>query len=201
MFTLGTAVVALFLRNIVHAALLLTASWFGIAAFYLWAEAQFVAFAQALVYVGAVSMVVLFAVLLTRHRAGETIAGSGAGAVGDDDESAGAVADANGDLTGVSAERPAFPALGKVAAAAVTGIIAASVVTTDFAGEAMHAVTMRETQAKVVATVPVFSVRQIGESLIANHVGALLITGVLLTVALLGSVVLAAPERAGARNA
>jgi NADH:ubiquinone oxidoreductase subunit 6 (subunit J) len=67
LFTLGTAAVALALRNLIHSALLLIGSWAGIAAFYLWAGAEFVAFAQVLVYVGAISMVVLFAVLLTRH--------------------------------------------------------------------------------------------------------------------------------------
>jgi NADH:ubiquinone oxidoreductase subunit 6 (subunit J) len=65
--TLATAAVALALRNLIHSALLLIGSWAGIAAFYLWAGAEFVAFAQVLVYVGAISMVVLFAVLLTRH--------------------------------------------------------------------------------------------------------------------------------------
>jgi NADH-quinone oxidoreductase subunit J len=66
-FTLATAAVALALRNLIHSALLLVASWTGIAAFYLWAGAEFVAFAQVLIYVGAISMVVLFAVLLTRQ--------------------------------------------------------------------------------------------------------------------------------------
>lgn len=65
--TLTTAAVALALRNLIHSALLLVASWAGIACFYLWAGAEFVAFAQVLVYVGAISMVVLFAVLLTRR--------------------------------------------------------------------------------------------------------------------------------------
>jgi NADH:ubiquinone oxidoreductase subunit 6 (subunit J) len=55
------------LRNLIRSALLLIASWAGIAAFYLWAGAEFLAFAQVLVYVGAISMVVLFAVLLTRQ--------------------------------------------------------------------------------------------------------------------------------------
>jgi len=64
---LGSAAVALSLRNLIHSALLFVLSWVGVAAFYLWAGAQFVAFAQILVYVGAVSMVVLFAVLLTRQ--------------------------------------------------------------------------------------------------------------------------------------
>jgi NADH:ubiquinone oxidoreductase subunit 6 (subunit J) len=63
---LGSAAVALSLRNLVHGVLLLIASWAGVAAFYLWAGAEFLAFAQVLIYVGAVSMVVLFAVLLTR---------------------------------------------------------------------------------------------------------------------------------------
>ena len=65
--TLGAAAVAMTLRNLIRSALLLVASWAGVAAFYLWAGAEFVAFAQVLVYVGAVSMVVLFAVLLTRR--------------------------------------------------------------------------------------------------------------------------------------
>lgn len=72
-FTLANAAVALSLRNLIHSALLLIASWFGIAAFYLWAGAEFVAFAQVLVYVGAVSMVVLFAVLLTRRSRADTV--------------------------------------------------------------------------------------------------------------------------------
>ncbi|MFA6959683.1 MAG: NADH-quinone oxidoreductase subunit J [Opitutaceae bacterium] len=65
---LGSAATAMVLRNLIHSALLLIASWAGVAAFYLWAGAEFVAFAQVLVYVGAISMVVLFAVLLTRQN-------------------------------------------------------------------------------------------------------------------------------------
>jgi NADH:ubiquinone oxidoreductase subunit 6 (subunit J) len=65
--TVGAAVVAMSGRNLLHSVLLLTVSWAGVAAFYLWAGAEFVAFAQLLVYVGAISMAVLFAVLLTRR--------------------------------------------------------------------------------------------------------------------------------------
>ena len=64
---LGSAAVAMCLRNLIHSSLLLVLSWAGIAAFYLWAGAEFVAFGQVLVYVGAVSMIALFAVLLTRR--------------------------------------------------------------------------------------------------------------------------------------
>jgi NADH:ubiquinone oxidoreductase subunit 6 (subunit J) len=68
---LAGAAVAMSLRNLVHSVLLLVASWVGIALFYLWAGAEFAAFAQVLVYVGAGSMVVLFAVLLTRQSRDE----------------------------------------------------------------------------------------------------------------------------------
>lgn len=67
LLTIGSAALAMTSRNLIHSALLLIGSWAGIAAFYLWADAQFVACAQVLVYIGAVSMVVLFAVLLTRQ--------------------------------------------------------------------------------------------------------------------------------------
>ena len=72
LLTVATAAVAMALRNLIRSALLLVASWAGIAAFYLWAGAEFVAFAQVLVYVGAISMVALFAVLLTRPSRDET---------------------------------------------------------------------------------------------------------------------------------
>lgn len=64
--TLASAALALTRRNLIHSALLLIFTWAGVAGFFLWAGAEFVAFAQILIYVGAVSMVVLFAVLLTR---------------------------------------------------------------------------------------------------------------------------------------
>jgi NADH:ubiquinone oxidoreductase subunit 6 (subunit J) len=63
----ASAAVAMTVRNLIHSALLLIGTWLGIAAFFLWAGAEFVAFAQVIVYVGAVSMIVLFAVLLTRR--------------------------------------------------------------------------------------------------------------------------------------
>ena len=68
---LASAAVALSLRNIVRSTLLFVVNWFGLALFYLWAGAEFVSFAQMIVYVGAVSMVTLFAVLLTRRSLDE----------------------------------------------------------------------------------------------------------------------------------
>jgi NADH:ubiquinone oxidoreductase subunit 6 (subunit J) len=68
---LASAATAMSLRNIIHSALLLVVSWFALAMFYLWAGAEFAAFAQVLIYAGAISMVVLFAVLLTQRSLGD----------------------------------------------------------------------------------------------------------------------------------
>jgi NADH-quinone oxidoreductase subunit J len=64
--TIAAAVAAMSLRNLVHCALALTVALAGLAAAYLLLDAQFVGFAQILVYVGAVAILVVFAILLTR---------------------------------------------------------------------------------------------------------------------------------------
>src|SRR5664279_631377 len=64
--TLASAVAAMSMRNLVHCALMLTVTFAGLAAFYLQLDAQFVGFAQVQVYIGAVSILVVFAILLTR---------------------------------------------------------------------------------------------------------------------------------------
>jgi NADH-quinone oxidoreductase subunit J len=66
MLTLASAVAAMSMRNLVHCALMLTVTFTGLAAFYLQLDAQFVGFAQVLVYIGAVAILVVFAILLTR---------------------------------------------------------------------------------------------------------------------------------------
>src|SRR5438093_3669817 len=64
--TVASAIAAMTLRNLVHCALALTVAFAGLAAFYLQLDAQFVGFAQVLVYVGAVVILIVFAILLTR---------------------------------------------------------------------------------------------------------------------------------------
>ncbi|HWD21358.1 MAG TPA: NADH-quinone oxidoreductase subunit J [Verrucomicrobiae bacterium] len=63
--TLGAAVAAMALRNIVHCALAAIGAFAGLAALYLQLNAEFAGFAQILVYVGAVAILILFAVMLT----------------------------------------------------------------------------------------------------------------------------------------
>jgi NADH:ubiquinone oxidoreductase subunit 6 (subunit J) len=154
LLTLVPAAVAMALRNLIHSALLLIASWAGIAAFYLWAGAQFVAFAQILVYVGAVSMVVLFAVLLTRHS-----------------------------RIDAAMERDSLGrAIGALlCGGGVLGVVLGAVLSAPLKGIAQPAAGV--------------TVRIIGDELMQRHTVALLITGILLTVALLGAVVIAATDR------
>lgn len=66
LLTLASAVAAMTLRNLVHCALALAVTFAGLAATYLWLNAEFVGFAQILVYVGAVAILIVFAILLTR---------------------------------------------------------------------------------------------------------------------------------------
>lgn len=68
---LGAGVMVVLVKNIIHAALWLTASFLGVAALYLLLEAEFLAVVQILVYAGAISVLMLFAIMLTRHVTGE----------------------------------------------------------------------------------------------------------------------------------
>jgi NADH-quinone oxidoreductase subunit J len=64
--TLAFAIAAMALRQLVHCALCAAAAFAGLAMIYLQLDAQFVGFAQLLVYVGAIAILIVFAVLLTR---------------------------------------------------------------------------------------------------------------------------------------
>ncbi len=152
---LGSAAAAMLSRNLIHSALLLVGAWAGVAAFYLWAGAEFVAFAQVLVYVGAVSMVVLFAVLLTRQGA-----------------------------TAAPVEFDSFKRMivGLIAAGGVAGVLLGAIAGTPLALSAHPAPAA-------------ISVKQLGIQLMGPHAAALLIVGVLLTVALLGAVIIAAIDK------
>jgi NADH-quinone oxidoreductase subunit J len=64
--TVAGALAAALLRNLVHCALSLTVTFAGLALLYLQLDAQFAGFVQILVYIGAVAILVVFAILLTR---------------------------------------------------------------------------------------------------------------------------------------
>ncbi len=60
------ALAAVLLKNTVHCALALTVAFAGLALLFLKLDAQFAGFAQILIYIGAVAILVVFAILLTR---------------------------------------------------------------------------------------------------------------------------------------
>jgi NADH:ubiquinone oxidoreductase subunit 6 (subunit J) len=64
--TLAGGLAAVTLRNTVHCALAVSAAFAGLALLFLNLDAQFAGFAQILIYVGAVAILVVFAILLTR---------------------------------------------------------------------------------------------------------------------------------------
>lgn len=64
--TLTAAFATVLLRNVFHAGLALVGTFFGVAAIYLMLEAEFLAIVQIFVYIGAIAVLILFAIMLTR---------------------------------------------------------------------------------------------------------------------------------------
>lgn len=65
---LGGALGVVLSRNVVHAALLLLVSMLAVAGLYLLLLAEFLALVQVLIYGGAITIVVLFVIMLTREQ-------------------------------------------------------------------------------------------------------------------------------------
>ena len=65
--TLGAAVAVVTNKNILHSAYYLILAFVGVAAIYVMLEAPFVAVVQVLVYVGAIAILIVFAIMLTRR--------------------------------------------------------------------------------------------------------------------------------------
>jgi NADH-quinone oxidoreductase subunit J len=153
--TIAAATAAMSLRNLVHCALALTATFAGLAATYLQLDAQFVGLIQVLVYIGGVAILVVVAILLT--RGGEAAQGS------------------------------VFSASGIVGAgvtAAVLGVLVWAI---------NHSAVMQPD----MPPEPHVTVKQIGETLMNQFVLPLEVTGLLLTAALIGAVLIAMREPAG----
>ncbi|MFA7234171.1 MAG: NADH-quinone oxidoreductase subunit J [Terrimicrobiaceae bacterium] len=75
------AAASVVMRNLIHAALCLTLSFIALGIVFIALGAEFVGFVQLLVYVGAVAMIIVFAILLTRPeqlaRSGSALSGFG----------------------------------------------------------------------------------------------------------------------------
>jgi NADH-quinone oxidoreductase subunit J len=64
--TIAGTLAAAMLRPLIHAALCLVVTFFGTALFFILLGAEFVGLVQVLVYVGAVAVLIVFTILLTR---------------------------------------------------------------------------------------------------------------------------------------
>jgi len=65
--TLGAALMVVTSRNLLHSALWLIVSFFGIAGVFILLQAEFLAVVQVLIYIGAIAMLIIFAIMLTRR--------------------------------------------------------------------------------------------------------------------------------------
>ncbi len=63
---LGSALMVVTTRNLIHAALWLIVSLFGVAVLYAMLNAGFLAVVQVVIYIGAIAILFIFAVMLTR---------------------------------------------------------------------------------------------------------------------------------------
>ncbi len=163
--TLAGSIAALTLRNLVHCALALALALSGLAALYLNLGAQFAGFAQVLIYVGAVAILIVFAILLTRGTDPST----------EPSQSAAAQA---------AVHRFRLPTWvwGLATAAGVFAVLASVILGS----------TALKSPAGPPATA---TVRQIGEELMTRYVLPLEVLGLLLTAALIGAVIIALRER------
>jgi NADH-quinone oxidoreductase subunit J len=72
--TLGSALMVALVNDLIHAVLFLILSFIGVAGLYVTLSADFVAVVQVLIYAGAISVLMLFAILLTPRSARDNAA-------------------------------------------------------------------------------------------------------------------------------
>ncbi|MHB0915367.1 MAG: NADH-quinone oxidoreductase subunit J family protein [Thermoleophilia bacterium] len=64
------AVGVVYFKNLIHSALSMVLCFISVAGIYILLHAELIAAAQVLIYVGAISILIIFAIMLTRHRGG-----------------------------------------------------------------------------------------------------------------------------------
>ena len=75
--SVGSAVYALFCRNLVHTVLALLGVFLGVSGLFVFAGADFLALAQLVIYVGGVLVLMLFGVMFTQRNTTDGAPGSG----------------------------------------------------------------------------------------------------------------------------
>jgi NADH:ubiquinone oxidoreductase subunit 6 (subunit J) len=66
--TISAAVSIMFSKDVVRAVMYLALTFIGVAVMFFFLEAEYVALIQILIYVGAVTVLILFGIMLTKRR-------------------------------------------------------------------------------------------------------------------------------------
>jgi NADH-quinone oxidoreductase subunit J len=167
--TLAGALAAASLPRLIHAALCLVVAFVGIAAFFFLLGAEFVGLVQVFVYVGAVAVLIVFTILLTRHA---------------DEETGGF------NWSGIVITLAVFAGL--IWAILQTPSLTTSPKPTD---AFLWKLLQTESVAATAASPPALTVKRIGEVLMTDYVWPLQCVGLLLTAALIGGLILVMEEK------
>jgi len=169
--TAGSAIAAVSLRNLVHCALCLVVTFAGLAALFLQLNAEFVGFAQILVYVGAVAILIVFAILLTRGS-----------------ESEPSVPITTATPWAISIAVAAFVTIGGAILQTKAVPLASMTAVVEVGGQKMELPIHMVTNPKP-------TVKSIGDKLMTDYVLPLEVIGLLLTAAMIGAVIIAMQEK------
>ncbi|SEC33062.1 NADH-quinone oxidoreductase subunit J [Paenibacillus sp. GP183] len=71
LMAIGGAIFTISFTKVVHMVTAMALTFISLAGLYVILEAEFVAFVQVLIYAGAMSILMIFGIMMTRHRAGE----------------------------------------------------------------------------------------------------------------------------------
>ncbi|HJT44897.1 MAG TPA: NADH-quinone oxidoreductase subunit J [Chthoniobacterales bacterium] len=168
--TLTFALAAATNPRLMHAALSFAAMFVGIAAFFFLLGAEFVGLVQIFVYVGAVAVLIVFTILLTRRDVEQQRRGF----------------KWSGVLIAIVVFAGLIWAIFKTPAASVTQAVTGGVNMNQMTEGVMRV---------APALTKALTVKQIGESLMTHYVWPLLCVGVLLTAALIGALILVMEDK------
>jgi NADH-quinone oxidoreductase subunit J len=168
--TVGSAIAAMSLRNLVHCALSLVLTFAGLAGLFLQLNAEFVGFVQILVYVGAVAILIVFAILLTRGAESPAPAP-------------------------ISTALPWAVAIAVAVYATLSGAITRSPEIAQRYFQTLPKADALAALAPVSASIPNVPVKALGERLMGEYVLPLEVLGLLLTAAMIGAVIIAMQEK------
>jgi NADH:ubiquinone oxidoreductase subunit 6 (subunit J) len=167
-FTIAGALGAVTLRNVAHAVLALVAFFVGVAAMFFMLRADFVGAVQILVYVGAVAVLIVFSIVLTRTPSTDAAHPSGGAPTLDA-------------VIGRGARAAGIMAAGAVGALLVFVLVRTPAAA--FPGGGLEA------SARAVD-----STRALGDALTSTYALPFEVASVLLTAALVGAIVIAIEE-------